>query len=44
MYGRGGNLDDVTCISYIHISSPFLQMILLKYGFDWPSGFRGEDL
>ena len=31
-------------ISYIHIGSPFLLMLHIKFGFDWPSGFRGEDL
>ena len=24
--------------------SPFLRMLHMKFGFDWPSGFRGEDL
>ena len=34
----------MTWISYIHIGSPFLLMLHIKYGFDWPSGFREEDL
>ena len=29
---------------YIHIGSPFLLMLHIKFGFDWPSGFRGEDV
>ena len=24
--------------------SPFLRMLHIKFGFDWPSGFRGEDV
>ena len=31
-------------IIYIHIGSPFLLTLHIKFGFDWPSGFRGEDL
>ena len=33
-------------IIYIHIGFPFLYMYMLhiKFGFDWPSGFREEDL
>ena len=34
----------VTWIIYKHIGSPFLYMLHSKFGFDWPSGFRGEDL
>ena len=26
------------------IGSPFLQMLQIKFGFDWPSGFREENL
>ena len=43
-YGHGGHLGHVTWISYIHIGSPFLLMLHIKFGLDWPSGFRGEDL
>ena len=28
---------------YTHCS-PCLQMLHIKFGFDWPSGFREEDL
>ena len=44
MYGHGAHLGNVTWISYIYIGSPFLLMLHIKFGFDWPSGFRGEDL
>ena len=29
---------------YIHVCYPFLLMLHIKFGFDWPSGFRGEDV
>ena len=44
MYGHGGHLGHVTWISYIHIGSAFLLMLHIKFGFDWPSGFRGDDV
>ena len=44
IYGHGGHLGHVTWIFYIHIGSPCLQMLHIKFGFDWPSGFRKEDL
>ena len=37
----GGHLCHVTWNSYIHIRSPVLH---IKFGFDWPRGFREEDL
>ena len=27
---------------YIHIGNPFLLMLHIKFGFVWPSGFRGD--
>ena len=42
--GHGCHLGHVTWIFYIHICYPFLLMIHIKFGFDWPSGFRGEDV
>ena len=44
IYGHGGHLGHVTLIIYIHIDSSILQMLHIKFGFDWPSGFRGEDV
>ena len=39
-----GLLGHVTWIFHIHICYPFLLMHHIKFGFDWPSGFRGEDV
>ena len=33
----------VTLTIYIYFHSHFLTMLLIKFGFDWPSGFREED-
>ena len=44
IYGHGGHLGHVTLIIYIHIDSPILQMIHMKFGFDWPCGFTGQDV
>ena len=40
---HGGHLGHVTWTIYINFRSP-LRMLHMKFGFDWPSGFRGEDL
>ena len=40
IYGHGGHLGHVTWT----FRSPFLRMLHMKFGFDWPSSFRGEDL
>ena len=34
----------LTWIIYIYIDNPFLLMLHIKFGFDWPSGFRGDDV
>ena len=34
----------MTCTIYINFRSPSLRMLHMKFDFDWPSGFRGEDL
>ena len=39
-----GHLGHVTWIIYIHIDYPFLLMLHIKFGFDWSSGFRGDDV
>ena len=44
IYGHGGHLGHVTWIIYIHIGSHFLKMLHIKFGFDWPSGFREKNL
>ena len=43
IYSHGGHLGHVTWIIYINFRSPFLRILHMKFGFDWPSGFR-EDL
>ena len=44
IYEHDGHLGHVTWTIYINFRSPFLRMLHMKFGFDWPSGFRGEDL
>ena len=44
IYRHGGHLGHVTWIIYIHIGYPFLLMLHIKFGFDWPRGFRGDDV
>ena len=43
-YGHRSHLGHVTWIIYIHIDYPFLLMLHIKFGFDWPSDFRGDDV
>ena len=44
IYGHCGHLGHGTWIIYIHIDYPFLLMLHIKFGFDWPTGFRGDDV
>ena len=44
IYGHGGHLGHVTWTFYINFRSPFPRRLHIKFGFDWPSGFRGEDV
>ena len=44
IYGHGGYLGHVTWTIYIYFRSPFPRRLHIKFGFDWPSGFRGEDV
>ena len=43
-YGHGGHLGHVTWTIYINFRSPFPRRLHIKFGLDWPSGFRGEDV
>ena len=43
IYGCGGHLGHVTLTIYINFHSPFPRRLHIKFGFDWPSGFR-EDI
>ena len=40
----GGHLGHVTLTIYINFYFLFLKMLHKKFGFDWPSGFREEDV
>ena len=40
VYEHGGHLGRGTSIIYICIGYPFLKMFHIKFGFDWPNGFR----
>ena len=44
IYRHSSHLCHVTWITYVFIGSPILQMLHIKFGFGWPSGFREEDL
>ena len=44
IYGHGGHLGHVTGTIYINFLSPFLRRLHIKFGFDWLSGFREEDV
>ena len=44
IYGRGGHLGHVTHMLRTRFRSPYPRRLHIKFGFDWPSGFRGEDL
>ena len=44
IYSHGGQLGHVTLTIYIHFHSPFLRMLHMKFGVDWPSGIREKDL
>ena len=44
IHGSGDHLRHVTWTIYIDFCSPFLGRLHMKLSFDWPSGFRGEDV
>ena len=44
IYGHGGHLGHVTWTIYTNFGSPFPRRLHIKIGFDWPSGFGGEDV
>ena len=45
IYSQCCHLGHVTLAIYIKKNhSPFPRMLHMKFGFDWPSGFRKEDL
>ena len=44
IYGRGGHIGHVTWTICTNFGSPFRRRLNIKFGFDWPSGFGGEDV
>ena len=44
IYGRGGHLGHVTQMPRTNFPSPYPKRLHIKFGFDWPSGFREEDV
>ena len=44
IYGHGGNLGHVTCTIYINFLSHFPRRIHMKFGIEWPIGFREENV
>ena len=44
IYGRGGHLGHVTRSIWTIFRSRVLRSLYMKFEFDWPSGFRGEDV
>ena len=44
IYGHGGHLGHVTWTIYINFCYSFPRRLHMKFGIDWPSGLRGEDV
>ena len=44
IYRHGGRLGHVTWTIYINFLSPLPRRLHIKFGVDWPSGFRGVDV
>ena len=44
IYGHGGHLGHVTWTIYIYFVSAFPRGLHIKFGYDWPSDFRENDL
>ena len=42
IYGHGSHFGHVIWFINLHIGSSFLYMLHIKFGFDWPSGFRED--
>ena len=41
---HGGHLGHVICTIYINFLSNFPRRLYTNLGFDWPSGFREEEV
>ena len=44
IYSDGGHFGHVTMTIYANFQSLTLRMLHIKFGFDWPSGIREEDI
>ena len=44
IYGHGGHLGHVTRNIWTNFRSPILRSLHMKFEFNWPCGFRGEDV
>ena len=44
IYGHGGYLGHVTQMPQTNFRASFQRRLHMKFGFDWPSSFGGEDL
>ena len=44
IYGHNGHLGHVTWTIYINLHCPLPKRLHMKFGFDWPGGFREEDV
>ena len=44
IYSHGGHLGHVNLTININFHCPFLTILRIKFGFDWPSGFRADDV
>ena len=44
IYGHGGHLGHVTRSIYTNFGSSFPRRLHIKFGVDWPSCFRVEDV
>ena len=42
IYGRGGHLGHVTQMPRTNFCSPYPRRLHIKFGFDWPRGFRED--
>ena len=44
IYRLWGHLSHVTITIYINFDKPIIRSLHMKFEFNWPSGFRGEDV
>ena len=44
IYRHGGDLGHVIWTIYLNFLSPLPRRLHIKFGFDWPSGLRREDV